>query len=411
MKDETFHSFAKRKSTDLIYRTNPSNPSLNFFNCLVIMLNVNFGTEPFYIAGALSFGFFFVLVGLGICYVLNLVSYFIYIKCWLYGNTYSFRSIWSYNFNKSLYWIPEIAVFFSFYRLTSLYYDEFYLLLSDIIAFYRADPADIFISREFIIYAVLTGPLFFLIFFVKEASDLLFISYIGVATNIFQTILIFIHFIKKVSGDNFDVMSNITLKWNNSLEIFYFLVHFNNVLSNQPLMEHIVQVMKRPTSGRTNKLYIISSLAGLSVNVIIGIFGALLFGKDGIDKNIVFFFDVDDPLTIILKIACAINIVATSAAMEWMSARHLVLIFDPHSWELETWKPSYWIPHVISCLLVLALNAASSLGTYSLSDFALYSGLIGFIVMQFILIPSYYLKMYPHKKFPWSNSSHATLLA
>ncbi|OHT03043.1 hypothetical protein TRFO_29660 [Tritrichomonas foetus] len=406
--NEGFHTTVKpsRKYDDLLYKKDPRNPSLSMLHIIVIMLNANFGKEPYFTGFELKYGFVLMILGVIILYLFTLLSYFVFIKCWIYGNNFSYRTIWEYSIGRYLVWLPEVLIFLNYYRWTIDYFNDFYQLFVDVVFYFTLRPPSFLVSEFFVVYAILSLISFIFIVFASEIHSFLVLSYIGDVSLIVTIILLLVKLIQILTSDTtFDFTLNSEKKWNNSDLLFSILFYLLGIFSSQPILEHIVQIMKTPTFGRLQKCFIISTFSVFLINIIHTIFGFFFYSNldfytdFSFNMDFLFLFDPKDKLVIEIKFFTLINHFCTIVVMLWMESRHLIQIFDSCSWELDAWKSSKWLPHLFSCITVVLLCAATNFANEQMIKVANYSGVVSFLLLVFFLPGIFYMKMFPKERF------------
>ena len=84
-----FNLYAEqRKPTDLIYRKGIKNPNLSLLSCGILILNFGMGLDLFYFDGIFKNGFIFIIILLIFGYILNMLSFILFTKCYCNNTRY-----------------------------------------------------------------------------------------------------------------------------------------------------------------------------------------------------------------------------------------------------------------------------------------------------------------------------------
>ncbi|OHT09634.1 hypothetical protein TRFO_21445 [Tritrichomonas foetus] len=390
----------KRKGTDLEYQKSPNNPSISLFSCAMILLNANFGTDPYFVGGGFINGFYYNLFALIICYIITIISFLVVVKCWIHGCTFSFRTIWEYCISKNHFcWIPELSIVLSIFYLTMFYYSDSYITLANIIVYFQDSDTlpDILQSRWIITYAV-TSVLCLPAIFIKEIHQFLIISIISNIALVIPFFIMIYHFVHLYERfPDFSIESNIVYKASNPVDTLNFVLYIAAIVGNHPVIEYVVQVMNNPTYNRVKGTFFVSNIIGFLINLIVGLVSVFMFMPSSYYDNIYLMFDEDsyyryDTLIITGKIFLYIRSVCTLVVMVWIGSRHLAQMFDSQ-WEYSNWPTYRWIPQTLATLCFILLNASGDYMNGTIITFSETIGMIGFMMNQFILPGLFYMRM------------------
>lgn len=295
----------QRKKTDLIYKKDPKNPNLQFLNCAILILNLNIGLELFYLYKIFQNSFILALVFSILAYLISLSSFILLSKCWIYGQSFSYMTIWENTIGTSFSWVPNLLIVLSYFNLTINLYGEMASLLQDIFIYinvkYNNSIPSIISDQFFILYIFIAIPSI-LISFAKEIHCFVIISWIKFLCFIVVFAIHLYKFIIIVREPTFSVSNNIQISINGDFYRFCSnFVYTISIACFQPIIEHIVQVMKKPTLGRTVNIYFISTLSGFFIMMIFTIIATLLAGKNYGSISFYTFYEFDSKITICSK--------------------------------------------------------------------------------------------------------------
>lgn len=386
----------QRRSTDLIYKKDPKNPNLSLINCAMLILNLNFGMEMFYLDEMYQDGYILMLFLSIIAYLLSFGSFILLTKCWIYGQSFSFMTIWENAIGPSFHWIPDFLIVLCYFQYTSQYYPMALTLIQEIVAYFSTEqnPLPSILSDQFFIIYIFIAIPSILISFVKEIHSFVIISWIKI---ICLAIIIGIHiykFIETLNTPAFSITHNFQVSIFGTFTKFCTsFVYALSITCHQPIIEHIVQVMKKPTLSRTIKIYFYPTFIGFIVFILFTTLTTLMSGRRTYDMFVSYFYDPDDKITICSKFFSLFYALTTLYFWQWMEARHFSQVFSG-SWELSHWMNIFWIPNLLSCFIVIIVNASGCFFPYLAIIITDILGKIGTTSICLILAPVFYLRMF-----------------
>ncbi|OHT05153.1 hypothetical protein TRFO_27222 [Tritrichomonas foetus] len=391
----SFYS-SRKKQDGLVCEKDPENQRLSAWNCSIILLSCCYGTDPYFLGGGMDCGFGFVLFLLVLVYVLGVLSYFVMMKCWIYGVSYSYKTMWEVSIGHYFSFLPDFCILLQFLCWTMYYFDEAYNMLLDILPYFFDDVPSWAQSKWFITYGI-TSVTSLNICFRRELNDFLDISYINIIALVIPTIFNVWKFFEKYAHHEFEILPNIIWPISNWKKIVAFISYAAGVFTDNILVEHIVMFMNNPTYKRVTQMYQWSMFAGFAFIMVNALIGVFMYSHSTYYVNYLFYYDPREPGIIVAKIACYIYIITTTYLFQWFEARHLAQIFSK-TWKLSQWRQIWWIPHVASCLVIILLNAACH---YMVSTALLWANLFGmggFLTLYFVLPPICFLILYRNDK-------------
>ena len=389
----------QRKSTDLIYKKDPKNPNLSLLNCAILILNLNFGMEMFYFDEMYQNGYILTLILFIISYIMSFISFFLLTKCWIYGQSFSFMTIWENVIGPNFHWIPNLLIFLCLFHFTVNYYDIAFSLIREIIAYYddSENPLPSILSNQFFIIYIFIAIPSILICFAKEVHNFVIVSWIKIICLAAIFTIHIYKFIQKCFEPSFSVSKNFHVSLIGDFTVFCSnFVYAISITCHQPIIEHIVQVMRKPTLGRTINLYFYPTFIGCIVILIFTTLTTLMTGR--VSYVLCFnYYDHDSKLTICAKFFALFYALTTLYFWQWMEARHFSQVFSG-SWELSRWMNVFWIPNLLSCFIVIIVNASGSFFPYLAMIISDIIGKTSTTSICLILAPVFFLRMFGSDK-------------
>ena len=385
---KSFSTSGNRKKY-LVYKRDPTNQRLGLWNTFVVIFASLFGTDPYFLGGGMDCGFGLVLFLLIFILLLDFLSYYIMMKCWVYDIAFSYRSLWEMTFGKYFAFIPDLLIFLNYLGWTMYYFGEAYDMLLSILDYFFADMPSWVRSKWFITYGI-TSFTSLNILFIRELSDFLVLSYIKIICSIIPTIINVWKLIDRATTPGFSIANNILWPVKNWEKIIAFIAYAGGVFGNNALIEHQVQFMHEPSYERVTSVYVWANTIGFLFIMLNSFIGVFIFSQDTYYTSFLYMFDPNESGIIISKICCYIYILITSYIFQWMEGRHIAQMFST-TWELCNWEPVWWIPHVAASIIAILLNATCH---YMQSTSLIYSNLLamaGFLTSYYVLVPLFYI--------------------
>lgn len=400
----------QRLSTGLIYKKDPKTPNFSFFSSLLIVLCVQIGIRPLFFGGGFRYGFWFILILIFVTFVINTLPFFLLTKCWIYGQSFSYITLWESIIGQYTSWIPELLIVLGFFISTMEYFQYAPLILIDIIYYFIDSPPSVVVQESFITY-VLVGISSLIICCAREIHFFIFLSYVKFFCMIIITLVHIIKFATVLTDPAFSVKPNYHTHITHWDKIISFVCFMSSYFNNNICIEHIVQVMKMPTYGRTSQLYLVAAVITVFVSVIHGLIGALMFGQESIDTPIYFYFGPRESGIIVTKICEFIYLLISIYLILWIEGRHLCQMFAG-SMEFSKWTPFWWIPNIMAGLVVIFLNASTAFMPNEIAKISKILGNIGNFSITFLIPSVFYLKMYGFDRtwIGWSIASVALII-
>lgn len=390
----------QRKSTDLIYRKDPKSPNLSLINCAILIINLSLGMEMFFYSEMYQYGYILILALYLISYALSYISFILLSKCWIYGQSFSFMTVWENAIGQNFSWIPDLLIFLCYFHFTVNYYDMAKTLIQEIVYYFDTDSENhlpsILVEPFFVIYIFIAIPSL-LICFVKEIHSFLIISWIKILSLLVVITIHIYKFIKTLLEPDFLIQGNFHLTSHCSFQNLCFNFLFAiAICCHQPITEHVVQIMKKPTLGRTTRLYFYPTFLGCIIFLFFTTLTTLISGKVDFELFINC-YDSKSKITICSKFFLLFYILTTIYLWQWMEARHFSQVFSG-SWEISKWMNIFWIPNFLSCFIIIILNASGPFFPYIALIISDMLGKISASSLCLILGPVFYLRLYGSDK-------------
>lgn len=386
----------QRKSTDLIYKKDPKNPNLSLLSCSILLLNSCFGIEQFFFDGMYQNGFILQLFFLLFAFAINIISFILLTKCWIYGQSFSFMTLWENSISSYFSWIPNLCIVLCYYQYTFSYYTNAVIVIQDIVYYFSDfnDPSPSILANQFfIVYVFIAIPSLF-ICCAKEVHNFLILSWIKLFCLISIIGIHIYNFVGVIKEPEFSISENLQIPVSGVFDrISSNFIYTVGLCGNQPVVEHIIQVMKKPTLGRISNVYIISTVIGMALILFISILSTLMYGRMTYTVSMFDFYDQSKKSTIAAKILYLGFLLTTLFLWQWIEARHFSQIFSG-SWELSKWMNVFWVPNVLSCFIIVIANAAGTFSPYLATIIFDIIGIVSIVSICLILSPIFFIKLF-----------------
>ena len=110
------HKFRLKQGDNklVIFQTHGSRKTLSFFGAVSIIFNLNLTDDPFLMPNYFQCGLTKSIILMILIFTLNLISFMIYFKTWIFGNTFSYEGISSIEISSNISIFIYIMLIFSF---------------------------------------------------------------------------------------------------------------------------------------------------------------------------------------------------------------------------------------------------------------------------------------------------------
>ncbi|OHT14168.1 hypothetical protein TRFO_03236 [Tritrichomonas foetus] len=404
MTNISFFTFHKRKDS-LIYRKDSRNQTFDMFSATVILLGCAYGTDPFFFGGGFDCGFGLMIFLVTFVFALVIFSYFLMMKCWIYGVTFSYRTLWETTISKRLSFLPDLFIFLNYLSWVLYYYDEAYWMFIEIMNYFFPGRPKWVDSKFFVNYAI-TALTSLNIIFQKELSGFFYMSIIKIVSITVATEINVLKLVTRLNDQTFSINANIINRPNNFAKICAFIAYAVGVFGNNALIEHIVQFVSKPTYKRITISYIIAEILSFTYIMSNSFCSIFMFSHSSFYENFLFYYDPNEPGAIVTKICCYIFLLTTIYPFQWLASRHLTQIFSS-SWELSNWQEIWFIPQCFACLVTILMSTAWTYMSTYVGLFANFFMMAGYIMLYYILPPIFFLRLFKQetRKMPWTISS------
>ena len=383
--------FAHSRGELSLFKQNINDGQYSIIWIIIILLNSAISTDPFYLSSSFQSG---IIPSFLICiflYSITVLSFFLFIRTWIYGSVYTYREIWAKCFGKSTKYIPSILILIGYLSITVICEDELYW---DFLEIYSSIfKKELNLNKWIIIYSINFIGIFPFLFY-KKSSNFRFIALIG-KFGMILSILIIIY--KSYINFDLEIISKNMILWNkDSSKFFECFGSFNTVFFLHPIINLVVQYLKNPSEDRVISSVNYTSLLVAFFCLLSGYSTYFLILNNEFEENILYYFPKENLLTIIGKIGSFLSNLSLVCFYIWLIAKEFCqLIFDNSDLHNTT--------RVIGGLVTISFNIAMNFINFEVVNIFGLIGNLCFIILSFILPSSFFLKIYYNSSNFWSK--------
>lgn len=286
----------------VIFQSHGSRKTLSLFGAMLIIFNLNVIDDPFLMPNYFQCGIIQSIILMIFIFSLNLLSFFIYFKTWVFGNTFSYEGISSIAISKNIAIIINIILIFSILCITL---DMSATIPSNFIDLFTLSPKcpSILLNKWFLYYIINIITIIPALF-----NNSIYLFYITSAVgNIFLIISVlcfFWAFFKNppVKFESTFFTDDLRLTAN-------CVTGITNMFFINPLIYLIAINTTSPTTKSIKGMVISTNFASLIFNLVLGIVGYYFHSTI---HNVFDIFPKKSVYTIIGKISLIIKLISSN---------------------------------------------------------------------------------------------------
>lgn len=390
------HKFQLKQGDNklVVFQSHGARKTLSFFGALSIIFNLLITDDPFFMPYYFQCGLTKSIIITIIIFVLNLLSFMIYFKTWIFGNAFSYEGITSIAISRNLAIFISIIIIFSFICISVDMSQSIPYYFVDLFSLSSKCPS--ILLNKWFLYYIINFLTVFPSLFNKSIASFNIISTIGNFFLIISIIFFFIGF-----------ASNRPLKFEATHDSRKFQFDANcikgitNMFFINPILYLITTNMTSPSTKSITGIVIITNLASVIASLSVGIVG--YFYHSNIE-NILDLLPRKSAYTIIAKIGLIIKLISSNMCYVYIiSSRVCELILKGS----EKWP----VAVVTAGVVIITLNAIKLFSKFNI--FFSVVILISFIFQCFLNFgfPTiFFLKLFQFSSKPWAITSIVLLI-
>ena len=250
IKDMKLSSGMNVKDATLYHRANAQYKQYSFFEILNLLIAVSLNVNPFIDKRIFHVGIIHALIYSIVLVILSMLSYYVFIRSWIYRRAYSYSQIWAELFGPSFSWVAITCVAVSYIMLDARYMNQIYEDFTVFVFDMWPNAPSILSSRWLVSYIFALIFLLPTLFVKKEAC----FSPVMIASNVFLVIAIIcliVHYFERIS-DNVD--HDFILFSDNYNDNIISIGLISQALFVGPILAVVVKEIERPTKNRVIQL-------------------------------------------------------------------------------------------------------------------------------------------------------------
>ncbi|OHS93394.1 Transmembrane amino acid transporter protein [Tritrichomonas foetus] len=380
----------------VLFHNTKETKSVSFFLVLNLMCKAGIATNPYLVGEAFFAGTIQTVIYVVCLLLLNELSFFLFIKSWIYGRAYSYDSICTELFGPHFSWLVLLGVIIIYLTFVIWTEYEIYAYLGEFILSLWPNAPSILNNQWFITY-ILTFVVVFPTLFVKKLSSF---AYMALASNIFHVIvlaLLITYYFKYIYNVPGAFQNEIIYFSSNPSSSFTCISILNNALFYQPVLATLIKDLDNPTRKRTMKLTWLTSIISVSFHFIGGFFSYICSPINNGDISLIF-LNPKAPEIIAGKILVYMISLFSNIFFTNFISHQLAKLIDPVAIDST-------IPVVFSGIVILLLSIGLNFVNEMITTITDYIANVACIILVFVLPPLYYLKQYGFSDKLWGAAS------
>ena len=372
----------------VLFHQHQDEKKYSFFYLYMLLLKSGVATDPFFVGEVFYSGSIVSFIYGVLIVLITELSFYLFIKSWIYGRAYSYEKIWTELFGPSFTWIIYLLIIVTYLSFTIWQQYELYVYFSEtLISIWDSVPY--LLTNQWFVTYILTFLIVAPSLLVKKLSSFLPIAFLSNFCHIIGLICLIVYFSRHEHEDPVDTIMPTSDPATNfiSISLFHSSVFFH------PTMSLLVQDMEYPTQSRIMSLTWFTSITSFIFHFLGGFFSYLVSPEN--DGDVIFYYL--DPLAtevIIGKIATYIISITSQMFYTYYLSRVVTEFILPNSSHDKT---STFVSGITVILLSISLNFIDEIVTVVFDLIAS----IAMIILVFLLPAIYYLKQYKFSSIPW----------
>ena len=324
------HKFRLRQSENnfILFKSNDNTKALNVFGSFVILSNAIIADDPFYMPYLFTSGIIQSLIIHILVLIFAFLSFLIYSKTWVFGNTFSYEGITAIATSKALSIFVQVAIIYSYFYITLYFAERIPYTLSSLLSLIDGCPS--ILKNKWLLFYIINIITVVPTLFFKSISSFLFLSYVGNIALIISVIAFFVG-VALYDSDQADPVffSGNGEKTASHISMLCVLHFFN------PFIQTIVLRISRPTINNVKGVVLASNIFCLVLCFAVGITGS--FFDVNQENGIVFdSFPSNSAYAIIGKIGILIKSIASNCYFVYLISLNLcgLILKGSEEWKL-----------------------------------------------------------------------------
>lgn len=325
----------------VVFQTHGARKTLSFFGAVSIIFNLNLKDDPFLMPNYFQCGLVQSIIVMILIFILNLLSFFVYFKTWVFGNTFSYEGISSIALSKNISIFICIILLFSFICMLFDMSAKIPHYVVDLFSLSSNCPA--ILLNKWFLYYIISFLTIFPTLFNKSIASFYIISIIG---NFFLFVSV-ISFFWGFFAENRPAKFETTAFANNFRLSAECIAGFTNTFFINPLIYFIAMSTTSPSAKSIKGMVVIVNLSSLILNLATGIVGYYLHSNI---EDILDLFPTKSAYAIICKIGLIIKLITSNVCYFYIISTKLCEIILKGS---EKWT----VAIVTAGIVIITLNA------------------------------------------------------
>lgn len=391
------HKFRLKQGDNklVIFQTHGSRKTLSFFGAVSIIFNLNLTDDPFLLPNYFQCGLTKSIILMILIFTLNLISFMIYFKTWIFGNTFSYEGISSIAISRNISIFIYVMLILSFICISFDISNSIPYYIVDLFSLSSNCPS--ILLNKWFLYYVINFLTVFPSLFSKSIGSFSIISIVGNFFLFVSIISFFCGFFGKSRPVKFEA-SHYTEDFHVDVTC---IKGITNMFFVNPLIYLIAINSTSPTTKSIKGMVIITNFASLIFCLATGIAGYFFHSNI---ENILDLFPRRSSYTIIGKICLIIKLISSNMCYIYIISSKLCEIILKGS---EKWT----VAVVTAGIVIINLNAIHLFTKFNI--FFSIVGLLGYVFQCFLNFgfPTIlFLKLFQFSSKPWAITSIILLI-
>ena len=379
---------ANRHSSIILYHQDKQSKQLSFFSIYMLLCKAGIATDPFLVGEVFLSGTWTTLLYGILLVLITQLSFYLFVKSWIYGRAYSYDQVWKEVFGPTFSWVVMLLVIITYLSFVIWYqYELYYYVVYFCEGLWENVPS--ILTNQYFVSYVLTFVFIVPTLFVKKLSGFTVISIISNFCHIVAFLCLIIYFFRY---DHMDPVSSFPIS-NDPATNFNSIGVLHAALFFHPVLAELVKDLENPTENRIMKLTWATTITSFVMHFFGGFFAYLVEPNN--DGDVIFYYlDPHAPEVIIGQVATYIISIFSNIFYSHYLSRRIAELILPNSSEDII---SCFMSGVTSILLAISLNFLSEIVT---TVFDLIAS-IATILLVFLLPSVFYLQQYRFSNKMW----------
>jgi hypothetical protein len=374
----------KTEGSHVLFQTARRDRPSSLLSSIVLLVKAEVGTDPFLIAAGFRSG---ILSSLLICVmflILTQLSAVLFVRTWVWGESYSYSEVWTYTFGSRFHWFPTMLIILAYLSWVVFGGWEMFHYVNMFLPVLWPGVPSILLNKWLLIYGIsgcFVLPCLVLISKLNGFRGMAWISLIAHVTGLFCVVGALI---RSVGDEGFDPQGDLTLFGKHFGDYIEALGNYNTAFCIHPFIAPIIGEMEMPTIARCYKATWGTNIITGILNFGTGLCSYLLF-KDITSYDPVFsYLNPRNGEVIVGIIAMYVVSICTTAFYTYYLA---VIIASLTLKETAGQTKPVCLAGLVVVLTYAALNFIGDI----VNDISVLVANIAFLLLAFVLPPVFYL--------------------